>query len=101
MTTLTPRYMAEVPISTLLQDFLAKNHRENDFKEHAAARFFIQLIPEDHRPMIQKVWCKNGKLFVKTDIASMKFQILTQKPTLLEKVNQSIGNEIIKELVLL
>lgn len=95
------RYMADIPISSLLQQFLEKNHREKEFKEHAAADFFMQLIPEEQRSMIQKVWSENGKLFVKTTTAGMKFQLLTQRSSLLEKVNQSVGDEIVKDLVLL
>lgn len=101
MTQSKHRYMADIPISSLLQQFLEKNHREKEFKEHAAADAFLPLIPEGQRSMIQKVWSENGKLFVKTNVSGMKFQLLTQRSILIEKVNQSVGDEVIKDIVLL
>ena len=45
MKRLYPRHMAEIPISTLLHEFMKKNHREREYQEVTATEIFPQLLP--------------------------------------------------------
>ena len=98
--TSTHRIMAEVSISQLLEAFIKRNHREDAFKEHSAANLFLQLVPESQRALIQKVWCEKGKLFVKTNNASLRFELRNQRSSYLEQINQKLEKEVVKEIVL-
>lgn len=92
------RYMAEIPISTLLQDFLKKNNKEQEFKEHSATQIFLQTLPENFSSMVKKVKCDQGILTVKVENASLRFELMAQRSTLMAQVNEKLEGEVVKEI---
>ena len=99
MKRLYPRHMAEIPISTLLHEFMQKNHREREYQEVTATEIFPQLLPEDLRAMIQRVSVKNGVLYVKSNCASLRFELMNQRSVFIQQINEKLGDAIIKEIV--
>lgn len=92
------RIMADVPISTLLQKFLEKNHKEQEFKEHSAAHIFLQTLPENFSSMVKSAKCKQGILSVNVENASLRFELMAQRSSLMAQVNEKLGGEVIKEI---
>lgn len=91
--------MSDTPISEILQQFLADNHREDDFKAVSAAEMYMQFVPETCRKDVKKVWCDNGKLFVKTVNAGLRFELMNQRSTHIESLNKQLGKPIIQEII--
>ena len=98
MNTPTPRYMADIPLSTLLQQFLEKNHREQDFQEHTATRIFLDILPEPQRTMVESVKSENGILFVKSNIAAFRFDLINRRSSLVSQINEKLGKEVIRDI---
>lgn len=94
------RNMEDAPFSVILKQFLNQVHREDEFQEHAAKNVLLELIPENQRILVKKVWCDKGRLFVKTDNASFRFELLNQRSSLVNLVNQKVGKEVVREICL-
>ena len=99
MKRLYPRHMAEIPISTLLHEFMKKNHREREYQEMTATEIFPQLLPENFRTMIQRVSVKNGVMYVHSDCASLRFELMNQRSDFIQQINEKLGEAIIKDIV--
>ena len=99
MKRLYPRHMAEIPISTLLHEFMKKNHRERQYQEVTATEIFPQLLPDNLRAMIQRVSVKDGVLYVKSNCASFRFELMNQRSVFIQQINEKLGAAIIKEIV--
>ncbi len=93
--------MTDVPLSSLLDDFLKENKMEAAFDEHTAAARFSELLSETMRPHIQKVWAERGQLFVKCDSAVVKFELLNRRSEWLQQLNAGFAETVIKEIVVL
>ena len=98
MTTKYRRFMSDQPLSAILQQFLERNHREEDFMEHAAAREFINLLPEEQRAQVKVVKTGKGVLWVKTTLAVLRFELVNRRTTLVAQLNEKLGKPVIKEI---
>lgn len=94
------RIMTDVPLSTLLEEFLKKNHKEAAFNEQTAVVRFKELLPEAYRSHIQKVKAENGVLFVNCDSASLKFELTNRRSELMMQLNEGYAELVIKEIVI-
>ena len=96
-----PRIMTDVPLSSLLEDFLKKNHKEAAFNEQAAVLHFPELLPENYRPYIQKVRVTNGALFVNCDNAAVRFELSNRRSELMTQLNKDFPTPVITDIVIL
>ncbi len=94
-----PRYMAEIPLSTLLHEFMKENHHEREYQEVTAVEIFKQLLPDAYRTMIQRVSVKNGVLYVKSNCASLRFELMNQRSSYIKQLNQKLGESIIRDIL--
>lgn len=92
--------MTDVPLSTLLEEFLKKNHKEAAFNEQTAVVRFKELLPEAYRSLIQKVKAENGVLFVNCDSASLKFELTNRRSELMMQLNEGYAELVIREIVI-
>lgn len=92
--------MTDVPLSTLLEEFLKKNHKEAAFNEQTAVVRFKELLPEAYRSHIQKVKAENGVLFVNCDSASLKFEFTNRRSELMMQLNEGYTELVIREIVI-
>ena len=93
------RIMTDVPLSSLLEEFLKKNHKEAAFNEQAAAVRFPELLPESVRPHIQKVRVTNGVLFVSCDSAALRFELTNRRSELMAQLNEGFSEAVISDIV--
>lgn len=100
MNALNLRLMESTPFSEILQQFLSKNQRQKDFQEHRAVAVFQEIIPTAFRSYIRDVSCKNGVLFVQITNASMKFDLMTKRTNLQQKINEKLGQNVVQDILL-
>lgn len=99
MKNIYPRYMTEIPLSSLLHEFMKKNNHEREYQEVTAVELFKQLLPEKYRAMIQRVSVKNGILYVKSNSASLRFELMNQRSVFIQQINQKLGEAIIRDIL--
>lgn len=93
------RIMEDTPVSSLIQQFLRNNHREDDFLAHTAVEIYQLLIPEELRPGISKVSCVNDKLYVETTNASLRFELMNMRSDHVAQINADLGKNVISDIV--
>ena len=93
------RIMTDVPLSSLLEEFLKKNHKEAAFNEQTAVARFPELLPENYRCHLQKVQVSNGVLFVSCDNAALRFELTNRRSELLAQLNEGFSEAVIHEIV--
>ena len=93
------RIMTDVPLSSLLEEFLKKNHKEAAFNEQAAVARFPELLPESYRPHIHHVRAENGVLFVGCDNAALRFELTNRRSELLAQLNEGFAEAVISDIV--
>jgi len=93
------RIMEATPISTLLQKFVVDNHKEKDFDGQSAVNIFWDLLREEDRTLVEKVWYAQAKLYVKISNTGLKFELLQQRSTFMQQINQQLGVKVIKNIV--
>jgi hypothetical protein len=91
--------MTEIPLSSLLHEFMKKNNHEREYQEVTAVELFKQLLPEKYRAMIQRVSVKNGILYVKSNSASLRFELMNQRSVFIQQINQKLGEAIIRDIL--
>jgi hypothetical protein len=91
--------MTEIPLSSLLHEFMKKNNHEREYQEVTAVELFKQLLPEQYRAMIQRVSVKNGILYVKSNSASLSFELMNQRSVFIQQINQKLGEAIIRDIL--
>ena len=94
-----PRIMTDVPLSSLLEEFLKKNHKQAAFNEQTAVARFPELLPENVRSHIQKVRVANGVLFVSCDNAALRFELTNRRSELLAQLNEGFVEAVISDIV--
>ena len=94
------RTMTDVPLSSLLEEFLKKNHKEAAFNEQAAVARFPELLPENFRSHIQKVRVSNGILFVSCDNAALRFELTNRRSELVAQLNEGFAEAVISDIVI-
>ena len=94
------RVMTDVPLSSLLEEFLKKNHKEAAFNEQSAVVRFQELLPEAYRSHIQKVRAENGVLFVNCDSAGLKFDLTNRRSELMAQLNEGYDEPVIRDIVI-
>ena len=99
MIALSQRIMEDTPFSSILQSFLARNHREDDFKMHDAVELYKQLLPESQRVHIKKVTFAHNKLIVETTNAGLRFELLNRRSEHMAKINADIGKNLITDII--
>ena len=93
------RIMTDVPLSSLLEEFLKKNHKEAAFNEQAALAHFPELLPENFRPHIQKVRVEHGVIFVNCDNAAVRFELTNRRSELMALLNEGFSEVVISDLI--
>ncbi|HNW67538.1 MAG TPA: DciA family protein [Bacteroidales bacterium] len=87
-------------LNDIIQSFIKKNHKEQLYNEHRAIVLFDTLIPPIFKANVTNVHVKNEILFVKTNNASLKFDLLTHRSDIIKHINNEIGLEVIKDIIL-
>lgn len=94
------RIMSATPFSDILQQFLNKNDKQTEFKEHSAIVVFKEMLPQMYHPYIRKIKCTNGVLFVQITNAALKFDLMMQRTTYIKNINAKLGSEVVKDILL-
>lgn len=94
------RIMEATPFSEIFQQFLHNNNRQSDYLERCAITVFKEKLPPMFQPYIKKISCTNGVLFVQISNAACKFDLMTQRTKLMQQINQQLGKNVVKDILL-
>jgi len=92
--------MQNQPISNYIQHFFAKNGKISLFLEQQAVALWAQTVGEFIAQQTTKIAAKQGVLYVTIPNAALRFEVLNSRNQIITKINQTLGGEVIKGIII-
>ena len=93
--------MSELSIGEAIQIFLKKNNRlKTGIQALQIEEVWAKLMGKTIAKYTEKIQIINHKLFITTSIGPLKQELQYQKETIMERVNEALGEKVIKEVII-
>jgi predicted nucleic acid-binding Zn ribbon protein len=92
--------MAEFSMQEALQDFLRKSKLKGGIQALQIGDVWEQLMGKTIAKYTDKIEIIQGTLFISTQVAPLKNELLYQKDQIQQRVNEALGDQVIKEVVI-
>jgi len=87
------------PISEVIKEYLEELKITGKLKEYEALRLWEELLGKTVASRTKELKIKNGILYVKIRSPLVKQELLMIKDSIIKKMNEKLGDEIIKAIV--
>lgn len=92
--------MSEMTIGDAIKAFLRKSRLKNGMQALQIEQVWETLMGKTIAKYTDKIQIINGTLFIKTNVGPLKQELMYQKEKIIERVNEALGEKIIKEVVI-
>lgn len=92
--------MGEISIQDAIQQFLQKSKLKNGIQAMRIEEVWEQLMGKTISKYTEKIQIINQTLFIITSVAPLKNELLYQKEKIIERVNEAMGEKVIKEVII-
>lgn len=92
--------MSELTIGEALQQFLKKSKLKNGIQALQIEDAWEQIMGKTISKYTDKIEIVNATLFITTSVAPLKNELLYQKEKIKERVNETLGERVIKDVVI-
>lgn len=90
----------EVSIGDALKEFLKKSKLKNGVQAMQVKEAWEKIMGKTIANYTDKIEIINSTLFISTNIAPLKNELIYQKTKIIERVNEALGEKVIKEVVI-
>jgi hypothetical protein len=90
----------EVSIGDALKEFLKKSRLKNGVQAMQVKDAWEKIMGKTIANYTDKIEIINSTLFIYTNIAPLKNELLYQKAKIIERVNEALGEKVINEVVI-
>ena len=87
-------------IGAVIRKLLKNQKLEGRLKELDVLKLSEELLGENLMKYINDLSVKNGTLIIKVKSAIVRNELSYQKSEIIKKINEQVGNEILKEIIL-
>lgn len=87
-------------IGAVIRKLLKNQKLEGRLKELDVLKLSEELLGENLMKYINDLSVKNGTLIIKVKSAVVRNELSYQKSEIIKKINEQVGNEILKEIIL-
>ena len=92
--------MAELSIGDALKDFLKKSKLKSGVQALQVQEAWAKIMGKTIANYTDKIEIINSTLFISTNVAPLKNELIYQKAKIIERVNEALGEKVIKEVVI-
>ena len=92
--------MAEISLQDAIQQFLKKSRLQSGIQALRIEDVWEQVMGKTVAKYTEKIQMINSTLFITTNVAPLKNELLYQKDKIIERVNEALGEKYIKEVVI-
>jgi predicted nucleic acid-binding Zn ribbon protein len=92
--------MRNVSVGNIIQDFFVKNGKISLFLEQQAVELWSQTVGEFIAQQTTKIVAKQGVLYVNIPNAALKFEVMGRRSQIISKINETLGYEVIKGIII-
>ncbi len=90
----------EVSIGDALKEFLKKSKLKSGVQAMQIKEAWEKIMGKTIANYTDKIEIINSTLFIHTNVAPLKNELLYQKAKIIERVNDALGEKVIKEVVI-
>ncbi len=94
------RYSKAVSLGDAIKEFLEQYKHSGKLKEAEAVAAWPRVMGPNIQAFTQRVYMKNGKLFVQLKSATMRAELMMHRGKIISALNQFLGSNVVKEVVL-
>ncbi|MEP6711095.1 MAG: DUF721 domain-containing protein [Ferruginibacter sp.] len=91
--------MAELSIQEAMQQFLKSSRLKTGIQAMQIEEVWEQIMGKTVAKYTDKIQIIGSTLFVTSTVAPLKNELLYQKEKIIERVNEALGEKVIKEVV--
>lgn len=92
--------MSELSIGDALKDFLKKSKLKSGVQAMQVQDAWEKIMGKTIANYTDKIEIINSTLFISTKVAPLKNELIYQKAKIVERVNEALGEKVIKEVVI-
>ncbi len=92
--------MSELSIGDELKEFLSKSKLKGGIQALQIADAWEKIMGKTIAKYTDKIEIVNQTLFISSTVAPLKNELLYQKEKIIERVNEALGEIVIKEVVI-
>ncbi len=92
--------MGEISLQDAIQQFLQKSRLKSGIQALRIEEVWEELMGKTIAKYTEKIQIINHTLFITTSVAPLKNELLFQKEKIIERVNEAMGEKVVKEVVI-
>ncbi|GAB3429151.1 DciA family protein [Niabella aquatica] len=91
--------MGEYSLGEALKEFLSKSRIRGDIQALEIDAVWENIMGKTIARYTDKLQIIGDKLFVHTQVAPLKNELIYQREKIIERVNEALGSKVIKEVI--
>lgn len=92
--------MGEVSIREAMEQFLRSSRLKQGINSVRVEELWEELMGKTISKYTEKLEIKGNTLFISTQMAPLKNELLYQKEKIMERINEALGEKLVKEVVI-
>lgn len=92
--------MSEISLGEALKEFLKQSKLKSGIQALQVQDAWEKIMGKTISKYTDKIEIVNSTLFITSSVAPLKNELLYQKEKIIERVNEALGEKIIKEVVI-
>jgi len=89
-----------ITLGEALKKFLEKSRIKNSIQSMQIEDHWLKLMGETIAKYTDRIEIKNGTLFIYTEVAPLKNELVFQKELIVKRINESLGDDVVKDVVI-
>ncbi len=91
--------MAEISLQDAIQQFLQKSRLKSGIQALRIEDVWEEVMGKTVAKYTDKIQIINHTLYISSTVAPLKNELLYQKDKIIERVNEALGEKVVKEVV--
>jgi hypothetical protein len=92
--------MAQLHIGDAIKGFLEKSRLKNGIRAVQIEEVWEKVMGKTVARYTEKIEIINGKLFIHSSVGPLKNELQYQKPKIIERINELMGEKVIFEVII-
>lgn len=92
--------MGEISIRDAINQFLQKSKLKSGIQAVRIEEVWEELMGKTIAKYTDKIQIINGTLFISTQVAPLKNELLYQKEQIIARINEAMGEKVVKEVII-
>ena len=92
--------MAEISLQDAIQQFLQKSRLKNGIQALRIEDIWEEMMGKTIAKYTDKIQIINHTLYITSSVAPLKNELLYQKEKIIERVNEALGEKLVKDVVI-